>query len=217
MTYARFVRCLRSEFKRQSREVMNARAGFGERIVATMKRVLCAIATLLMVTGIQNEGGHSALGFVQDNPTRVIKPVVNKSGWKIPGLEESRITGPRQRLPKGYGPASVPVFVTVYKPTGKFITTIPRYALKDGQTLIVTERKVLIDSIIKCDVDGRVFMYILHCTIILEEPNGRTGYSGMFGVHYSDRDGDGKFESYGDGNPFITPDLHIPDWVLKNQ
>jgi len=48
------------------------------------------------------------------------------------------------------------------------------------------ERKVLLDGIIKCDVDvdGRTFMYILQCTIIMEDPNGRTGYSGHFGAHY---------------------------------
>jgi len=64
-------------------------------------------------------------------------------------------------------------------------------------------------------VDGRTFMYILQCTIILEDPNGRTGYSGQFGVHYYDRDGDGKFESFEEGAPFVTADLRIPDWVLR--
>jgi len=180
-----------------------------------MKRVLSAIAALLMATGVSVGGGNSSLGFAQDNLLKIIKPAVNEGGWKIPGLEESRMTGPRKRLPKGYGPSSVPLHVTVFTPTRKFITTIPLYRLKDGQTLIVAERKVLIDRIIKCDVDGRVFMYILHCTIILEEPNGRTGYSGVFGVQYSDRDGDGKFESFEEGAPFVTADLQIPDWVLR--
>jgi hypothetical protein len=181
-----------------------------------MNRVLCAIAIILMVTAVNIEGGNSSFAFAQDNPLKVIKPAVNESGWKIPGLDQSRITGPRKRLVKGYGPPSVPLHVTVFRPTRKFITTIPLYRLKDGQTLIVAERKVLIDGIIKCDVDGRVFMYILHCTIILEEPNGRTGYSGVFGVQYSDRDGDGKFESFEEGAPFVTSDLRIPDWVMKN-
>ena len=167
-----------------------------ERIAAITKRVICAFAILLTVTGVKPHVGYSALGFAQDDRVKLMQPVVKESGWTIPGLPESRMTDPRKRLPKGYGPAAVPFYVTVFKPAGKFITTIQRYILKDDQTLTVAERKVVIDSIIKCEVDGRVFMYILHCTIILEEPNGRTGYSGVFGIQYSDRDGDGKFESF---------------------
>lgn len=180
-----------------------------------MKQVLCAIAVLLMITAINIESGNSSVALAQDNPIKLIKPVVKETGWKIPGLEVSVIIGARKRPPKGYGPASVPLYLTVYKPRRKFVTTITRYGLKDGQTLIVTERKVLIDGIIKCDLDGRVFMYILQCTIILEEPNGRTGFSGQFGVHYYDGDGDGKFESFEEGAPFVMADLQIPDWVKR--
>ena len=43
-----------------------------------------------------------------------------------------------------------------------------------------------------------------------ESPHGRTGYSGQFGVHYYDGDGDGKFESFEEGAPFVTSDLRIP-------
>jgi hypothetical protein len=179
-----------------------------------MKRVLCTISTLLMVVNIPS--GHSHLALAQETSIKRILPVVNESGWKIPGLEESEITDKRMQLPRAYGRTAVPIWVTVYKPKRKFITTITRYSLKDNQTLIVAERKVLINAIIKCDLDGRTFMYILQCIIILEEPNGRTGYSGMFGVQYYDNDGDGKFESFAEGAPFVTHDLWIPDWVLKN-
>lgn len=179
-----------------------------------MKPVSCKMAIFLMVTALSIVGGNSSLAFSQENSLKVIQSAVNESGWRIPGLLQSQITGTRKRLAKGNGPASVPVYVTVYKPNQKFITTIPIYRLKDGQTLLVLERKVLIDGIIKGDVDRRTFVYILQCTIILEDPNGRTGYSGQFGVHYYDRDGDGKFESFEEGAPFVTADLHIPDWVL---
>ena len=180
-----------------------------------MKPISCTIAILLMVSALNIGGGNRSLAFAQENSIKLIKPAVNESGWRIPGLQESQITGTRKRLAKGYGPASVPVYVTVFKPNQKFITTIPLYRLKNDQTLVVVERKALIDGIIKCDVDGRTFMYILQCTIITEEPNGRTGYSGQFGVHYYDRDGDGKFESFEEGAPFVTSDLQIPDWVLR--
>ena len=178
-----------------------------------MKRLVCAIAAVLMV------GNHFGSGvmcrvFAQEKHLNVAKPVIKESGWTIPGLDESQITTPRKLLQAGYGPSSAPVSVTVLRPKEKFITTIPIYRLKDGQTVIIGERKVQVDVIIKCDVNSRVFAYILQCTIILEEPGGRTGYSGTFGVHYSDRDGDGKFESQEEGAPFVTADLQIPDWVL---
>ena len=177
-----------------------------------MRALVCAFAALLTV------GSYCGYGmcrvFAQEKQLTVIKAVVKESGWTIPGLDESQITDPRKLLQAGYGPRSAPLYVTVLRPKEKFITTIPVYRLKDGQTVIIGERKVVVDIIIKCDVNSRVFAYILQCTIILEEPNGRTGYSGSFGVHYSDRDGDGKFESLEEGAPFVTPDLRIPDWVL---
>src|SRR5829696_10409930 len=179
-----------------------------------MKELVCAIAALLMV------GSHSGYGLLcrvsaQEKHLSVAKPVVKEGGWTIPGLEESQISTPRKLLPAGYGPSSAPVYVTVLRPKEKFITTVPLYRVKDGQTVLIGERKVMVDIIMKCDVNDRVFAYILQCTTILEEPNGRTGYSGMFGVHYTDRDGDGEFESMEEGAPFLTSDLQIPDWVLQ--
>jgi hypothetical protein len=179
-----------------------------------MKAVLCATLVILIVSGLSV--GPKPQVFAQDSGLSVIRPVINESGWKIPGLDQSKATGPRKLLSKTYGAASLPLHVTVLKPPRELITTIPIYRLRDGQTLIVTERKVAIDAIIKCDVNNRVFVYILQCTIILEEPNGRTGYSGQFGVHYSDRDGDGTFESFEEGTPFVTPELRLPEWVSKN-
>ena len=179
-----------------------------------MKRLVYAIVALVLVAG-QNGSGRECLVFAQEKHLTVAKPVVKESGWTVPGLDESQITTPRKLLQPGYGPSSAPVYVTVLRPEEKFTTTIPIYRLKDGQTVIIGERKVEVDIIIKCDVNSRVFAYILQCTIILEEPNGRTGYSGIFGVHYSDRDGDGKFESLEEGAPFVTADLQIPDWVLQ--
>jgi hypothetical protein len=54
-----------------------------------MKRVLSAIAALLMATGVSAGGGNSSLGFAQDNLLKIIKPAVNEGGWKIPGGRES--------------------------------------------------------------------------------------------------------------------------------
>jgi hypothetical protein len=103
-----------------------------------MKRVLYAIASLLMAMSV-NAICNTSLVFTEDNRINVIKPVVNESGWKIPGLEESQVADPRKLLPRTYGTASVPLHVTVLKPPREFITTIPLYRLKDGQALIVAE------------------------------------------------------------------------------
>ena len=183
-----------------------------ERTASIMKGLICVIAALVVLAS-NNASSKSSLVYAQDKGINVIKPAVKEGGWTIPGLEESQITGSRKLLQAGYGPPSIPLYVTVFKPKEKFITTIPIYRLRDGQ-LVISERKVAIDLIIKCDVNNRVFAYILQCTIILEESDGRTGYSGSFGVHYTDRDGDGKFESFEEGPPFVTADLRIPDWVL---
>ena len=176
-----------------------------------VKVVLSATLTILIASGVNVDGRKS-----QDSALSVIRPVINERGWKIPGLAQSRMTGPRKLLSRTYGAASLPLHITTLKPPLELITTIPIYRLKDGQTLIITERKVAIDAIIKADVNNRDFVYILQCTIILEEPDGRTGYSGMFGVHYYDHDGDGKFESFEEGAPFVTPELRVPEWVSKS-
>jgi hypothetical protein len=89
-----------------------------------MKRLVCAIAALLMV------GSHCGSGllcrvFAQEKRLSVVKPVIKESGWTVPGLDASQISTPRKLLRAGYGPSSTPVHVTVLRTKEKFIATIP--------------------------------------------------------------------------------------------
>ena len=180
-----------------------------------MIKGLIFIIAALFVVGSDTDGSRRSQLSAQEKQTHVVTPAVKGTGWTIPGLEGSRTTTPRKLLQNGFGPRSTPIYVTVLRPKENFTTTIPTYRIKDGQTLVISERKVVIDLIIKCDVDNRVFAYIVQCTIISQESDGRTGYSGTFGVHYEDRDGDGKFETFSEGAPFVTSDLQIPNWVSQ--
>jgi hypothetical protein len=146
-----------------------------------------------------------------------IKSIVSETGWEIPGLSLSRITTPRKPLPAGYGP-NVPVNVTILKPRREVLTTISLFGLKpDGATLVMGQRRGAVQIIIKCDIDGRVFAYIVQFMALVQESNGRVGYSGIYGAQYFDNDGDGIFESYEPGPPLVTKDLRIPTWVVSSK
>ena len=142
-----------------------------------------------------------------------IKSVLKETGWEIPGLSLSRITTARKLLPAGYGP-NAPLNVTILRPRREVISTISLFGLKpDGTTLVMGQRKGAVQIIIKCDIDGRVFAYIVQFMALVKESNGRVGYSGIYGAQYFDNDGDGVFESYESGPPFVARDLRIPTWV----
>jgi len=62
-----------------------------------------------------------------------------------------------------------------------------------------------------------VFLYIVQVANLVYDPvTKNNGQSGLFGLLYYDNDGDGIFESRESGPLAVTPDLRIPDWVLKN-
>lgn len=144
-----------------------------------------------------------------------IKSIVRETGWEIPGLALSRITTSRKPLPAGYGP-NVPVNITILKPRREVVATISLFGLKpDGTTLVMGQRRGAVQIIIKCDIDGRAFAYIVQFMALVQESNGRRGYSGIYGAQYFDNDGDGIFESYEPGPPLVTKDLRIPNWVAS--
>lgn len=89
----------------------------------------------------------------QTNDMTIVRPVINDQGCVSLGLTESQITDSRKELPKRYGTASVPVHVTVLKPKHEFITTIPLYRLKDGNILVLAERKGVdpVDNQMRCE------------------------------------------------------------------
>ena len=137
-----------------------------------MRQTLTALICLLLATSTQAQERASAA-----TSPLAISSVIKSSGWVIPGLLESHITGPRRLLPPSYGVRGVPLYVTVLKTADEVRTTLSLYGLKeDGKTLLVTERTAAVDSILQYDIDNRVFLYIVQFVIILHEPNGREGY-----------------------------------------
>jgi hypothetical protein len=139
-----------------------------------------------------------------------IKSIVRETGWEIPGLSRSRIMTPRKPLPGGYGP-NAPVNITIFKPRREVISTISLFRLKpDRTTLVMGQRRGAVQIIIKCDIDDRVFAYIVQFMALVREWTGRVGYSGIYGAQYFDNDGDGIFESYEPGPPFVTTDRPKP-------
>jgi hypothetical protein len=154
----------------------------------------------------------------QDQGLTHVKRVINRKGWEIPGLLQSRAVSSRQIL-KGFGNGSSDMYVTVLKPDSEVIAPIPSYSSQDnGETIFVGQRQAAVRQILKCDVDGRTFAYVLQLIIILDDPeNNRRGYAGEFGLRYYDNDGDGKFESLEPGDPLVNVNFRIPAWALQKE
>jgi hypothetical protein len=147
----------------------------------------------------------------------MIRSIEKESGWQIPGLGQSRILDRRRLLPKGYGVSGVPLQITVFKPRREVRAMISLFGLKsDGKTLVMGERRGAVQSIIKCDIENRVFVYIVSFYALVADASGHLGYSGIYGAQYFDNDGDGVFESYELGPPFVTPELRIPEWARRS-
>jgi hypothetical protein len=158
------------------------------------------------------------LGVTAQQLSTTVKQVVNRNGWNIPGLSESRALGPRHPLPEGYGVKGVPLNIKMLKPTHEVRDTVLLYgSANGGQTIFVRQIRVAVRAIIKCDVNNKVFLYIVQFGALVYDPVTRsTSQSGLFGLLYYDNDGDGVFETRESGPLAVTPDLRIPDWVMKN-
>lgn len=155
---------------------------------------------------------------IQDQQAVTVKQVVNQSGWEIPGLTDNEVVDPRKQLASAYGVRAVPLHITVLRPKRELMETIDLYGSKDGgETVVVRKRRVVIRSIIKCDVNGRVFLYLVQVGMVVYDPvSKKNGQSGLFGLAFYDNDGDGIFESRESGPFAVTPNLRIPDWVMIN-
>jgi hypothetical protein len=118
-----------------------------------------------------------------------IRSIEKESGWQIPGLAQSRILDRRKLVPKGYGVSGVPLHITVFKPRREVRATISLFGLKqDGQTLVMGQRTGAVQSIIKCDIDNRVFVYLVSFyALVADQP----------------------------GDPVVSPELRIPDWARQ--
>lgn len=163
--------------------------------------------------------GNAVCAVAQDRQSVAPKRVVMPQGWKIPGLAESQARRPRHPLPAGYGVQGVPLQITLLRPKREVRDTVLLYGVKDdGETVVVGQRRVAVRAIIKCDVNEKVFLYIVQFGNLGFDPVSRAvSQSGIFGLLYYDDDGDGIFESRESGPLVVTRDLRIPDWVLKKR
>jgi hypothetical protein len=111
------------------------------------------------------------------------------------------------------------VYITDFQPKREVVRLLPFYSLKDdGRTLFLNQKRIAIRSILKCDVDGRVFAYAVQGVGASYDPRTRRGgYGGQYGFYYYDNDGDGKFESYEQGGLGVGPDFRVPEWALRKQ
>jgi hypothetical protein len=175
-----------------------------------MRKILTTLIAILFTGSIyaQEPSPKPALS--------MIRSIEKKSGWLIPGLSQSRMVDRRKLLPKGYGVRGVPLHITVFKPWREVRATISLFGLKeDGKTLVMGERRGAVQSIIKCDIENRVFVYIVSFYALVADASGHVGYSGIYGAQYFDNDGDGIFESYEPGAPVVSPELRIPEWARR--
>ena len=172
--------------------------------------------TLTILIGILFTSSMYAQEPVPKPALSMIRSIEKESGWQIPGVAQSRVLDRRKLLPKGYGVSGVPLHITVFKPRREVRATISLFGLKeDGKTLVMGERRGAVQSIIKCDIENRVFVYIVSFYALVADASGQVGYSGIYGAQYFDNDGDGVFESYEPGPPLVTPELRIPEWARR--
>ena len=143
-----------------------------------------------------------------------IPKVVKEKGWDIPGLQESRVLS-RRIVPKGSLGGGA-VNTTGFKPKQELIVSIPTFRLSDDQkTLFLEQRDGEVNLIFKCEVNNRVFAYVVQLVeVFYDSKNRRSGYGEIYGAHYYDNDGDGRFESYEPGHGYVA-DLRVPGWVSR--
>ena len=139
--------------------------------------------TLTVLIGIVLTGSLCAQELSTKPALPMIRSIEKESGWQIPGLAQSRILDRRKLLPKGYGVSGVPLRITVFKPRREVRATISLFGLKnDGKTLVMGERRGAVQSIIKCDIENRVFVYIVSFYALVADASGHLGYSGIYGA-----------------------------------
>ncbi len=147
------------------------------------------------------------------DPSDIAK-VIKEKGWDIPGLQQSRVLS-RGIVAKG-SLTGGPVHITRFRPEQEFIVSIPTFSLSDDRkTLFLEQRDGEVNLIFKCEVNNRVFAYVVQLVeVFYDSKNRRSGYGEIYGAHYYDNDGDGRFESYEPGHGYVK-DLRVPGWVSR--
>ncbi|HZI87695.1 MAG TPA: hypothetical protein VFD48_12740 [Pyrinomonadaceae bacterium] len=173
-------------------------------------KLLPAVVIFLFLTVSANS--QTVPAAISD-PSNIAK-VIKERGWDIPGLQQSQVLS-RRIVPKGSLRGGA-VHVTRFRPKSEFIVSIPIFSLSDDQkTLFMEQRHGEVNLIFKCEVNNRVFAYVVQLVeVFYDSKNRRSGYGEIYGAHYYDNDGDGRFESYEPGEGYVK-DLRVPNWVSK--
>lgn len=173
-------------------------------------KLVPAVVIFLFLAGSANS---QKLPSPTSDPSDVAK-VVKEKGWDIPGLQQSRVLS-RGIAPKGSLRGGA-VNTTQFRPKQEFIASIQTFRLSEDQkTLFLEQRVGEVNLIFKCEVNNRVFAYVVQLVeVFYDSKNRRSGYGEIYGAHYYDNDGDGRFESYEPGHGYVK-DLRVPAWVLR--
>jgi hypothetical protein len=147
-----------------------------------------------------------------------IRYEINKGGWTIPGLSQSKVVGRRTRL-QSEKVKSATIYVTTLEPKAEVIAAVSFYSVLDDATLLVTPVRLAVRSILRFDIDNHVFCYgVRGVGAFYDEKSRRGGYGGEYTLLFYDDDGDGRFERLEDaGDParLLTP--KVPDWILQSK
>lgn len=126
--------------------------------------------------------------------------VHKEEGWEIPGLGQSRVTGPRQNLDTEGGPSSGVGF-TVLEPRREVVVEIQRYALGKADMLYVFPNHWSVESIRRYEKDGKVFSYVVAAVMVEVGKSGAvvSRHHARTSLYFYDEDGDGRFETFEHG------------------
>jgi hypothetical protein len=155
---------------------------------------------------------------------RGIHTVVKEHGWKIPGLDETKILQPRKRYdPSSY--SGYDIYLTRYELQHRYreniieyevVTLLPFYYIETETNLLkIVEHTHRLEVINRFDFKGKPFCFVLDTTRLSYDPRTRMGgtLSGIWTVAYYDMDGDGKFET----RELPAPSRpRLPRWVAAS-
>jgi hypothetical protein len=149
--------------------------------------------------------------------------LIKKAGWDIPGLLEAKVTMPPRLISEA---GNAKVYSTWLTPQSKskdaeMSTKVPglrrkgaspptlKSYLADGdlKELGITAKSLSVMTIVKYDLDGRPFCYVIKY---------RSTYA-IEALHYYDEDGDKSFELIETGTPSLDFVPRIPGWAQQQQ
>lgn len=157
----------------------------------------------------------------ENSPKGRLKRAVKQDGWEIPGLSKSKPLGRErdQRYSLSKDRDSLEIFITGFQlPKKEIVAQISTFGVSENvEEVRVSIWNCAIMNIAKYEVGNNAFCYPVRAVgkscsdeQTLSGKVRHCGSGGMFTFRYYDNDGDGKFETFtqGDYNP-----PNIPAWA----